>query len=156
MNHYRKLTLEELNSLEKEFIEYLILNGITASDWEKLKVDEPIAAQGIVDAFSEVVFEGIMLKVTYIEYRENRLIHAFQCLSDKLVLVAMEAPVESKVNFNDASFAELALKNPPANIKVYTAEKPYNKKREHEIFEMIQAGCVISDGKIFKALCLAL
>lgn len=34
---YRRLTAEELSGLEKEFVHYLIINGIDAQEWEKLK-----------------------------------------------------------------------------------------------------------------------
>ena len=37
MPKYRLLTQDELNELEHEFINYLVLNGITAEDWEDIK-----------------------------------------------------------------------------------------------------------------------
>lgn len=41
-------------------------------------------------------------------------------------------------------------------IKAYTTEKLYAKSREEEIFEMLENGCVISDGKLFKAIAVSL
>lgn len=41
MAKYRLLTHEELIELEKEFIDFLILNSIVASDWMKIKNEEP-------------------------------------------------------------------------------------------------------------------
>ena len=41
MVKYRALTHEELESMEKEFIDFLVLNGITGEDWEKLKNEKP-------------------------------------------------------------------------------------------------------------------
>ena len=156
MPTYRLLNLEELTELEKEFVEFLVLNGITAEDWVKMKEQDTAAADQIIELFSDVVFEGIMRKVSYLEYRAENFVHAFQCLSDKLVLVAMESEDDFAVNFLDPNFIEAATINPPEKLLVRTTSKPYSKTRERELFDMIQAGCNISDGGLFKALCLKL
>lgn len=156
MPTYRLLTLEELTELEKEFVEYLVLNGIAAEDWVKMKDEDKEGAERIIELFSDVVFEGILRKIGYLEYRAENFVHAFQCLTDKLVLVAMESEDDTDVNFLDPVFIEAATINPPDKLIVRTTSKPYSKTRELELFDMIQAGCMISDGGLFKALCLKL
>ncbi|WP_018342068.1 DUF6495 family protein [Cytophaga aurantiaca] len=156
MPTYRLLTFEELTELEKEFVEYLVLNGITAEDWVKMKAEDKDGAEQIIELFSDVVFEGIMRNVMYLEYRAENFVHAFQCLTDKLVLVAMESEDDSAVNFLDSAFIEASAINPPDKLIVRTTSKSYSKTRERELFDMIQAGCTISDGGLFKALCLKL
>ncbi len=156
MPTYRLLNLEELSELEKEFVEFLVLNGITAEDWVKMKEQDTAATEQMIELFSDVVFEGIMRKVSYLEYRAENFVHAFQCLSDKLVLVAMESEDDAAVNFLDSAFIEAATINPPEKLIVRTTSKSYSKTRERELFDMIQAGCTISDGGLFKALCLKL
>ncbi|HSY62293.1 MAG TPA: DUF6495 family protein [Cytophaga sp.] len=156
MPTYRLLTLEELTELEKEFVEYLVLNGITAEDWVKMKAEDKEGAERIIELFSDVVFEGIMRNVIFLEYRAENFVHTFQCLADKLVLVAMESEDDSAINFLDPAFIEASTTNPPDKLIVRTTSKPYSKTRERELFDMIQAGCTISDGGLFKALCLKL
>ena len=82
MAKYRLLTLDELQELEHEFINYLILNGIEAKEWEKLKTEDKPAAEKIVELFSDVVFEKIFRKVEYLEQRNSKEIRCFQCLQD--------------------------------------------------------------------------
>lgn len=156
MPKYRSLSLKELEALEKDFIEYLILNGIAADDWEKLKKEDPSKAEHVIDLFSDVVFESIFRKVEFLEYREAKEIKTFQCLAEKLVLVGMKADSHSEADFTDPDFIHKAAQAPPDALKIYTSEKPYSKERELELFEMTETGCFISDGKIFKTLCLAL
>ncbi|MBX9853526.1 MAG: hypothetical protein K2X86_17420 [Cytophagaceae bacterium] len=156
MPKYRLLTLEELKALEKEFIDYLILNSIAADDWEKLKKEDIDSANHIIDLFSDVVFESIMRKVDYLEYREEKNLKTFQCLPEKIVLVGMMAGPEADVDFTDPVSLLNATLNPPDSLKVYTSEKAYTKQREIELFEMTEAGCSITDGKLFKTLCLSL
>jgi hypothetical protein len=152
---YRSLTIEELQELEKEFVNFLILNGIEANDWEKIKKDNLSHANELIDMFSDAVFERIMKRIEYLEYREPKEIKTFQCLSDRLVLVGMTA-ANIDADFTDSVYMQKAIQNPPESLKVYTIKKKYSKERELELFDMIQAGCTISDAVIFKSLCLAL
>jgi len=153
---YRLLTLDELQALEKEFVEFLVLNGIPADEWQRLKQNDPKTADHTIALFSDVVFESILRKARYLEYRDTHHLHLFQCLPDQLILVAMEAPASEDIDFTNPVFLSSAMLTPPANIKVYTTTKPYTLARETELFQMLQKGCVISDDKLFKALCLAL
>ena len=50
---YRELTTLELKELEKEFIDYLIVNGITADDWVKIKEEQQEKAEDIITLFSD-------------------------------------------------------------------------------------------------------
>lgn len=152
---YRALTQDELGGLEKEFVDYLIVNGITADDWVKIKDEEKDKAEDIIVLFSDVVFEGVMRKVKFLEFREKSDLKAFQCLEEKIILVGMMSE-NREVDFTENEYLETAAQNPPGGVKVYTTEKPYSKVRELELFEMIQAGCSISDGRVFKALLMAM
>jgi len=152
---YRALTKDELAGLEKEFVDYLIVNGITADDWVKIKEEEKEKAEDIIVLFSDVVFEGVMRKVKFLEFREKSDLKAFQCLEEKIILVGMMSE-NPEVNFTEKKYLETAAQEPPKGVKVYSTEKPYAKTRELELFEMIQAGCSISDGQVFKALAMAM
>jgi hypothetical protein len=154
MSKYRLLSLDELKEMEKEFVDFLVVNSITPEDWEKLKMEEK--ANSIIEQFSDVVFETIMRKVQYLEHRKEKNMMTYHCLSNKLILVGMEADANSDVNFTDSHYLQTAFMNPPASLRIYTSEKEYSKERELELFDMVQNGCTISDGKLFKNLCLSL
>lgn len=152
---YRELTPAELNELEKEFVDYLIVNGITADAWVRIKEEEQEKAEDIVTLFSDVILEGVLRKIRFLEHRTKNDIKVFQCLDKKMVLVGMTS-INDDVDFTDPDFFEKACINPPEGVKVYTAEKVYTKERELELFGMIQDGCSISNGQSFKAISLAL
>ncbi len=156
MPEYRRLSTVELEELQKEFIEYLVLNGITAEDWEQMKLKDSIKTEKVIDLFSDVVFESILRKTAFLEFRDKTKLHIFQCLPEKLVVVSMEAPDSEDADFTDNTYISKAAHQPPASLKVYTTEKKYSRKRESELFEMLQTGCVITDDRLFKTLCLAL
>lgn len=153
---YRKLTLDELQSLEKEFIDYLVVNTITADDWVKIKKETPQKAEQIIELFSDIVFDRVLQKTRFMEYRSKKELFTYQCLEDKIVLVGLSASPGSNVDFSDPEYIEKAVEQPDSGVKIFTTEKLYTKERELEIFDMLQKGCEISDGRLFKILCLAL
>ena len=59
-------------------------------------------------------------------------------------------------NLLDSEYLKKAIQNPPSNLEVYTSEIPYKLSREEEVFKMTNEGFSISDGKLFKTLCLVL
>lgn len=153
---YKRLNNEELNALEKEFIDFLVANGIVAQDWEKIKNENKAEAEQIVNHFSDVIFEGIFRKVSFLEFRDRSQITVFQCLRDKMILVTMDASKVEGANLTDNTYIRQAATNPPELLKVYTSEKEYEGNREEELFKMTENGCHITDDKVFKSLCLAL
>ncbi|MEP0367479.1 MAG: DUF6495 family protein [Cyclobacteriaceae bacterium] len=152
---YRTLTTEELHELEKEFVDFLVVNGITADQWVKIKEEDKPAAEDMIVLFSDVVMEGVLRNIQYLEIRARDDIKTFQCLAEKIVLVGLRAN-NPDVNFLDDVFLQTALQSPPKGIEVYTTYKAYKEDRQQELFRMIQSGCQVSDGKLFKALSMAL
>lgn len=153
MPKYSLLTTEELKSLEKEFIDFLVVNGITGDDWVKLKEKNPEKASKMTETFSDVVWESILRKTMYLEHYSTRSIKCFQCLADTVVLVGMDSEI---TDLTETDFHLLTPQEYPEDVKVYTTEKSYSKIREQELFDMLNWGCLRSDGSLFKSICLAL
>ena len=153
MSKYRALSIEELESLEKEFVDFLVLNGIMHDDWIKMKKEDPSAALKMTELFSDVVWESILRKAKFLDFRSEHSIKCFQCLEDKIVLVGVDS---TTTDMSSPSFISLETKDYPDDVVAYTTEKKYNKVRELELFEMLNWGCEISEGILFKQLCLAL
>jgi len=156
MAKYRLLSLEELEALEKEFVEYLILTGIEASDWNKLKKEKPKDAEKVIELFSDVVFENIMRKTKFLEWRNAKELRSLQCLNNKFVVVGINVSKIENADLTNPEYLKDALKNPPSNTEVFTTEIKYGQSREQEIFKLIENGLVISNGNLFKTLCLTL
>ena len=87
MPKYRLLTQDELTSMEKEFIDYLVLNSIIADDWQKIKAETPEKAEKIIELFSDVVFEKILRSVKYLLKQTPKELFAFYCEAEKIHLV---------------------------------------------------------------------
>jgi hypothetical protein len=148
---YRKLSSNELEELEKEFVDFLIVNGITADVWVDLKEKDNSKADSIIDSFSDVVFEGVFRKVKYLEFVTPTSLKCFQCLENEIILVGLDSENSSDIDFTANDWMS-NLKN----VKIYNSSKVYKEVRELELFNMVQKGASISDGTLFKKLCLAL
>ena len=161
MPKYRLLSLEELGSLHQEFIEFLVINGIVingivADDWEKMKFEESGKAEKVMELFSDTVLETVLRRIKFIEHRAKNRIHIFQCLAESQVLVGLEVPVSLDVDFTSPSTTISDLHKSLSGVRVFTVTKPYKKSREEELFDLLQLGGVITDNKLFNTLCLAL
>jgi hypothetical protein len=153
MPKYRTLTQEELKDLEKEFIDFLVINGVTADDWQKLKLHEQKAVK-ILEQFSDVVWEGVLRKTMFVAHRSPQEIRTFQCLPNKILLMGIKIQ-DAQIDLRTKDGYQQLQENMPS-ASVYSSEKVYSKNREMEIFELIQSGAQISDGSLFKRIALIL
>ncbi|MEM8895567.1 MAG: DUF6495 family protein, partial [Bacteroidota bacterium] len=109
----------------------------------------------IIELFSDVVFEGVMRKVKFLDMITPKSIKCFQCLNDKMILVGLDADESTPINFTTQSLADIQSQY-SESLSVYTTDKAYCKVREQELFGLTEKGASISDGSYFKQLCLLL
>lgn len=153
---YRRLTPDELSELQKDFVQFLSANTITGTDWENLKANSPEKAEGLIDLFSDIVFETTLQKVKYLEFKTPKDIKTFHCQENKMVLLGLRITGEASIDFTknaDPQQMLTKIKGTNAELKLYQGEKKYQKKRELELFELMEKGALISkDGFLFKTL----
>ncbi len=153
---YRRLTGEELEELEKEFVRFLATNSIPAGEWERLKSERPKEVERLIQVFSDLVFERTLREVRYLEFKTARDIKTFHCLPDKIVMIGLMIDGDSQLDFTagqDPSQMLALLQLSGARLKMYTAEKHYGKERELELFDMLESGARISkDGQLYRTL----
>lgn len=152
MAKYRKLTSEELKNFEKEFIEYLVINGIDAQTWELMKEGNPGGAQKIIELFSDVVFEKILRNSKYISQSVKNQMYCFYFGEEKAELMVINYLGESDFEKLDYITMKDELADQSHMFKINYQTKTYNLSREKEMFDLIQAGCDINSGEIFKML----
>lgn len=153
---YRRLKLEELTALENDFIQFLAANGIPGPDWEKIKTDEPDKADGLIDLFSDIIFEKTLEKIEYLEFKTPRDIKTFHCGPEKITMNGLMIEGETEIDFTrsqDPQEMSSMLVGSAARLRMYTAEKEYHPSRKEELFKMMENGALISrDGSLFKTL----
>jgi len=156
MHKYRPLTKAELNELKDEFISFLVINGIEADDWQKLKENDRQKAEKIIDHFSEVIFESVCRKNMFVDFISAQSIKCFQFLKEEVVLVGLDAKPDTQINFLGEQSLESIILNNTDGIEVYHTSKKYSKHREEEMFDMLSKGASLSKGHLFKQISLFL
>ena len=72
---FRRLTKNELEHLEEDFVRFLASNQITADEWEKFKTEQPQKVHELLDIFSDIVLENCQLSQGFIfKFGQGRLI----------------------------------------------------------------------------------
>ncbi|MEO1438486.1 MAG: DUF6495 family protein, partial [Bacteroidota bacterium] len=143
---YRRLRLDELEELEKEFIEFLAVHSITGPDWERLTRTDPQKVNEMVDLFSDVVMDKVLDKIKCLQFREPSEWKVFQLGQEKIHLIGLETPEDSPIDLTQRITSDELV---DGGVEIYEAEKAYVKKRNLEIFEMIDNGAQMAEETLF-------
>lgn len=151
---YRRLTTEELESLEDEFVKFLASNQVTADEWVKLKEADSNKVHDFIELFSDIVLDKVFSNIEYLQHRSRQVIRVFWMQEDKVILTGLQISDPTKDLTNPLHLQVLG--NPEERIegvKVFQTEKAYKKPRTEEIFEMIETyGCQPAPQAMFDML----
>ncbi len=148
MIRFQRLSKEELEYLEPQFINFLAAQSIVAEDWQKIVQDDPNRADALIDEFSNVVYGTVMRKAQFLEKRTKHVLYSYQCHEDRFELVAFRLDENSGVDLR----TDGPEKYEDLDAEIFTADKAYEKDRADEIYAMMQLGCEITDGQMFNVL----
>ncbi len=149
---YKRLTTEELKTLEPEFIHFLAAAQITGPDWEKMKKNERSKAEELIDVFSDMVYEKVLGKINFLEYREKQTLNIYNCTADQIILVGLRVNEHSKLDLTAPDVFNQWNESNANAVHVIRSEKPYKTERGIEVFELLQSGCYITDDRLFNIL----
>jgi len=147
MPKYRHLSKEELKALEKEFINYLIVNGIDADEWSNIQDIDPKKAEEITNLFSDVVFEKIFRQAIYLTHQTKDSLHCFHFQESQAVMFGLKSTT-GKIELD----SNIITKLKSGKYELITGKKSYDRQREVEIFDLTLKGAEISDGSTYKLL----
>lgn len=146
MFKYRRLTIEELEQLKESFIRFLAAQSITADDWEKIQLEDKERQEALIDQFSDVVIEKTLHNVKILEHRLAKRILFFEFLEEEAKLYGIEwetePPFALDAGFELKKLADLLADN-DYHYHLLTGNKPYEKDKKEEIFDVIQRGAQI-------------
>ena len=154
MKYYPRLKDKELHALEQYFIDFLVVNGITADDWVKIKETDTEKAEGLIAEFSNVVYESSLRKADYLLMVDEKVVRCFNCLETQVVMASLKFNGQGEFDFHKIDDLAGLLNDKRYKFEVKILNKGYEKKREHEMFDMILSGCKIADEKVFELISL--
>lgn len=145
---YRQLTKEQFENLHKEFALFLASQSIDEKEWNQIKKEKPEVAEEEMNVFSDVVWDDVLTKTTYVEHFSETTANLFKC--DEVEIHRIAIKVDKNINLLEQEGFEWLMKNPMDNsVEIFKGSKPYNSERNEEIFDLIEKGSSISKGEIF-------
>jgi len=147
---YARLTKQQFEELHQEFINFLATQSITANEWETIKKSKPKVAEEELDVFSDLVWEGVLGKVTYLENISRQQMHLFY-LSDKEMKLISVKILNPDIDLNTSLGFNWFKKNWQSDFVEYlNASKAYTEDKNLDKFKLIQEGAVITKGELYQ------
>jgi hypothetical protein len=146
---YKRLTREQLEELQPEFINFLATQSITAEEWGQIKKDNPLVAEEELDVFSDLVWEGVLHRVEYLENISPRQMHLFHLTDKEMKLISIKV-MNPKADLTTREGFQWFKKNWQSDFVEYlVASKAYTPDRNLDKFELIEQGEVITKGDLY-------
>tara|TARA_R110001583_G_scaffold73561_1_gene204561 strand:+ start:3295 stop:3771 length:477 start_codon:yes stop_codon:yes gene_type:complete len=147
---YRRLTKQQFEELHQEFINFLATQSITGKEWKQLKTDKPEVAEEELDVFSDLIWEGVLNKVTYLENISAQQMHLFELTDKEMKLISVKV-MNPKIDLQTTVGFNWFKKNWQSDFVDYlTASKAYGEDKNLDKFNLIQQGAVITKGDLYK------
>lgn len=149
---YIQLTKEQFEELHEEFAIFLATQKIDESEWEKIKNENPKMADEELNIFSDLVWEKVLGKANYLDHFSKDSINLFKCNEEGIQRIFVKSK-DKKINFlEENGFNWFVDNSMDKSVEYFKGQKEYSKDRNQEIFELIQQGSVVSDGKLYEAI----
>lgn len=147
---YSRLTKEQFEELEQEFINFLATQSITGDEWANLKANKPELAEMELDIFSDLIWEGVLNQAKYLEHISPNDIHLFALKEDHMHLVGIKVKEEEIDLTTTEGFNWLRANLMHDNVEFVQAKKDYSEEKNLDKFTLIQQGSNITKGELYE------
>ena len=152
MMKYTKLTKEQFEELNEEFAVFLAAQSIDGKEWTKIKEDKPELAEKQLEVFSDFVWEKVLGKTGYLEHFSKDAVNLFKCNDKDMERIVVKVDKEGIDLMKTADFDWFLDNSKDPRIEYLKGKKGYGADKNQEIFDLVQKGGVVSDGKLFEAI----
>lgn len=146
---YTRLTKEQFEELHQEFINFLASQSITAAEWDDIKKNKPQVAEEELDVFSDLIWEGVLDKVSFLEHFSPNQMFLFHITQVEINLIAIKVENEAIDITSRAGYQWLQKNLMDDSVNLYTSTKALTDDRNKDIFALIQQGAVITKGDLY-------
>jgi len=145
---YTRLTKEQFEELHQEFINFIATQSITVEEWKTIKKSTPEVAEEELDVFSDVVWEGVLNKVSYLEHISPQQMHLFSLNENDMQVIGVKLKRDLDLTTNEG-FNWLRENLMDDDVEFLQAKKEYSKDKNLDKFTLIQQGAIITNGYLF-------
>jgi len=146
---YTRLSKEQLEELHPEFINFLATQTISADEWKNIKENKPEVAEAEIDVFSDMIWEGVLNKVEFLEHFSKDQIHLFYLTPNQMHLIALKVN-NSEINLlTKEGYSWLQKNLMDDSVSFFNAKKEYNEDKNLDKFNIIKSGAQITKGELY-------
>ncbi|MEZ4857207.1 MAG: DUF6495 family protein [Flavobacteriaceae bacterium] len=149
---YSLLTKEQLEELHPEFIRFLATQSIDKKEWDAIKINHPEVAQQELEVFSDLVWEGVLNKVTYLENLAPQQWFLFKMGDSEIQLILVKLLTTTIDLTSEDGLLWLEKNIHSESVELFTSQKPYSADKNLDVFNLIQQGAVITKGELFETV----
>lgn len=146
---YSRLTKEQFEELHQEFINFLATQSITADEWTDIKINKPEVAEQELDVFSDLIWEGVLSKIEYLEHISPQQMHLFQCTETQMRLIALKVKNDNIDITTKEGYEWFRANLLSDEVEFFTAKKEYSEDKGLDKFKLIQEGANITKGQLY-------
>ena len=149
---YRQLSKEQFETLHKEFAQFLATQQIDVNEWKNLKANKPVMVEEELNLFSDVVWDDALTKTKYLEHFSMQSINLFKCEEKSIFRIVVTINKTDFDFFKEKDYQWFIDNTNNEAIEFLKGAKKYTKERNQELFDLIEKGSVISDGKLYESV----
>ncbi|MEA1786878.1 DUF6495 family protein [Arenibacter sp. GZD96] len=147
---YTRLTKEQLEELHPEFINFLATQSISKEEWNELRTNKPEVVEAELDIFSDLIWEGVLSRVSYLENIAAQQMHLFHLTDKEMKLISVKV-MNPDIDLGTKEGFAWFKKNYNSDFVEYlTASKTYSADKNSDKFGLIQQGAVITKGELYQ------
>ncbi len=146
---YARLTKEQLEEMHEEFANFLATQSIDAKEWADIKLNKPEVAEQEIDVFSDLVWEGVLDKVQFLEHFSTNQIHLFHLVEEKMDLIAIRVKNPEIDLLTKEGYQWLQENLMSEDVEFFSASKDYNEDKNLDKFKIVQQGAQITKGVLY-------
>lgn len=146
---YSRLSKEQFEALHEEFSQFLASQSIDKEAWEVLKKEKSHSVDGLLDIFSDITWDKVLDKATYLENLSPQTLFLFKLMEQEMRVLVIKT--KSPLNLITKEGLQWLQEHFTSDeVELLTASRGYSANRKMDIFQLIQQGAVITKGEFFE------
>lgn len=135
---FRRLSSDELFSLETEFKQFLVVHELYDEEWRLLAENEPQKAEHFIELFSDLVLGRVYNQVSFLVHFSNTMVSFFDMRNNPLK--AYHIKCSEDLSLQNEDDIQQVLRDHFDQLQFYTGEKQLVKEKADEVFDLISKG----------------
>lgn len=135
---FRRLSSDELFSLETEFKQFLVVHELYDDEWRLLANKHPEKAEQFIEQFSDLILGKVYNQVSFLVHFSSTMVSFFDMRNNPLK--AYHIKCSDDLSLQNEDDLQQVLRDQFNQLHFYRGEKQLVKEKADEVFDLIIKG----------------